>query len=298
MTSTPTQPVTPLNIEHMLGEERKRWRRQARNMFALAIVVGFCLWYGKAFEWEAYERGVPYVADILITEGLPPDFQLTSEPIVAWWNGTAERSFIEAVTRSIPWLVPFWDTLVMSVAGTAIAVFLSFFVAFAAASNTTPHWSVYWIARGILNTTRSIPELIMGIIFLVAVGPGILPGILALSLHSVGMIAKFFAESIEHVDPAPIEAARAAGASELQVLWHAVLPQVLPQFSDVAFYRWEYNFRASTVLGLVGCGGIGLMIQSSISLMDYGETTALLILVLLGVTAVDSMSSVMRKRFK
>lgn len=297
MTSASIKPE-PADFDDLLGYERRRWRKQARNMLALLLIVGFCLWYGNAFEWEAYERGVPYVVEILIYEGLPPDFQLTSEPMRAWWEGTAERTFIEAVDRSVPWLLPLWDTLVMSIAGTAIAIVLSFFVAFAAATNTTPHWTVYWVARGILNTTRAIPELIMGIIFLIAVGPGILPGILALSLHSVGMVAKFFAESIEHVDPAPIEAARAAGAGELQVLWHAVLPQVLPQFSDVAFYRWEYNFRASTVLGLVGCGGIGLMIQSSISLMDYGETTALLILVLLGVTIVDSLSSVMRKRFR
>jgi len=288
-----TQPHTH---DRVIDRERRRWRQHGLVTTVLVLVVGYCLWYGNAFELEPYERGVPRVIDILWTEGLPPSFQLTWEPLQAWRDGTADRTFLEAVHRSIPWLFPLWDTLVMSIAGTALAIAMSFFVAFLAASNTTPHWTVYWVARGILNLTRAIPELIMGIIFLVAVGPGILPGIFALSFHSVCMVGKFFAESIEHVDQAPIEAARAAGASELQVLWHAVLPQVMPQMSDVSLYRWEYNFRASIVLGLVGCGGIGLMIQSSIALMDYRETTALLLIVLLCVTLVDGLSTVLRKR--
>ncbi|MBM9961051.1 ABC transporter permease subunit, partial [Pseudomonas aeruginosa] len=108
-----------------------------------------------------------------------------------------------------------------------------------------PHPLVFGVARVLLNALRSVPELIMGIIFVAAVGFGALPGVLALGLHSVGMVGKFFAEAIEHVDEAPVEAARAAGATPMQVLLHAVLPQVTPQFADVAIYRWEYNFRAS-----------------------------------------------------
>lgn len=264
----------------------------------MLLVVGYCLWYGRAFEFGPYERGVPSVIRIMIREGLPPNFRMSAQPLRDWWAGVSDRTLIEAVEKSVPWLVPLWDTLIMSIAGTALAIAMSFVVAFCAAPNTTPHWTVYYAARGLLNLARAIPELIMGIVFLIAVGPGILPGIFALAFHSVGMVGKFFAESIEHVDPAPVEAARASGAGGLQVLWHGVLPQVLPQFSDVAFYRWEYNFRASTVLGLVGCGGIGLMIQSSISLMEYQQTTALLILVLICVTLVDAMSNVLRRRFK
>ena len=140
----------------------------------------------------------------------------------------------------------------MSISGSAIAVTLSVSLAFLAARKTSPHPVVFQLTRTVLNGLRSVPELIMGIIFVAAVGFGALPGVLALGLHSIGMVGKFFAEAIEHVDEAPVEAADAAGATRLQVLYHAVLPQVLPQFADVSIYRWEYNFRASTVMGMVG----------------------------------------------
>jgi phosphonate transport system permease protein len=184
--------------------------------------------------------------------------------------------------------------MVMSVGGTALAVALSFPLGFLAARNTSPHPVIYLSARGLLNLFRAIPELILGIILVSAVSLGLLPGIWALGLHSVGMVGKFFAESIEHAEAAPIEAITATGATRLQVLWHGVLPQVWPRLADLAFYRWEYNFRASTVLGMVGCGGIGLEIQTSLSLMEYRQLSALLLVVLACVWAVDLLSSRLR----
>ncbi|WP_440971568.1 phosphonate ABC transporter, permease protein PhnE [Pseudomonas aeruginosa] len=157
---------------------------------------------------------------------------------------------------------------------------------------------MFGVARVLLNALRSVPELIMGIIFVAAVGFGALPGVLALGLHSVGMVGKFFAEAIEHVDEAPVEAARAAGATPMQVLLHAVLPQVTPQFADVAIYRWEYNFRASTVMGMVGAGGIGFELMGSLRIMQYQEVAAILLVILAMVTLVDAFSGVLRKRFK
>ena len=186
----------------------------------------------------------------------------------------------------------------MSIAGTAIAVMFSVPMAFLAARNTSPHGVVFQLARVVLNALRSVPELIMGIIFVAAVGFGALPGVLALALHSIGMVGKFFAEAIEHVDEAPVEAARAAGASPMQVLYHAILPQVMPQFADVAIYRWEYNFRASTVMGMVGAGGIGFELMGSLRIMQYQEVFAILLVILLMVTLVDALSGVLRKKFK
>jgi len=157
---------------------------------------------------------------------------------------------------------------------------------------------VFQLTRVVLNGLRSVPELIMGIIFVAAVGFGALPGVLALGLHSIGMVGKFFAEAIEHVDEAPVEAARAAGATRLQVLFHAVLPQVLPQFADVSIYRWEHNFRASTVMGMVGAGGIGFELMGSLRIMQYQEVLAILLVILLMVTLVDALSGFLRKSFK
>jgi phosphonate transport system permease protein len=196
------------------------------------------------------------------------------------------------------WVKPVMDTLAMSIAGTALAICLSLPLAFLAARNTTPHPLVYQLARSLLNALRAIPELIMGIIFVAAVGFGALPGVLALGLHSIGMVGKFFAEAIEHADQAPIEAARAAGATPLQVLMHGVLPQVLPQLADTSIYRWEYNFRASTVMGMVGAGGIGFELMGSLRIMQYQDVSAILLVILLMVTLVDAFSGYLRKRFK
>jgi phosphonate transport system permease protein len=186
----------------------------------------------------------------------------------------------------------------MSVAGTAIAIVLSVPLGLCAAQNTTPNFYAYQTARWVLNILRSIPELIMGIIFVAAVGFGPLPGVLALGLHSVGMVGKFFAESIEHVADEPIEAVRAAGANPMQVVLHGVLPQVVPQMMDVSIYRWEYNFRASTVMGMVGAGGIGFELMASLRIMQYREVSAILIVILLMVTIVDRLGTTLRKRFK
>jgi phosphonate transport system permease protein len=196
------------------------------------------------------------------------------------------------------WVKPVLDTLAMSIAGTALAICLSLPLAFLAARNTTPHPLVYQLARSLLNALRAVPELIMGIIFVAAVGFGALPGVLALGLHSIGMVGKFFAEAIEHADQAPIEAARAAGATPLQVLLHGVLPQVLPQLADTSIYRWEYNFRASTVMGMVGAGGIGFELMGSLRIMQYQDVSAILLVILLMVTLVDAFSGYLRKRFK
>jgi phosphonate transport system permease protein len=148
----------------------------------------------------------------------------------------------------------------------------------------------------LLNLLRAIPELIMGILFVAAVGFGALPGVIALGLHSAGMVAKFFAEAVEHADPKPIEAARAAGASEFQVIARAILPQVLPQMADTVIYRWEYNFRASTVMGAVGAGGIGLELIGSLRILDYPQVLAILIAILVCVTVVDAMGGMLRRR--
>jgi phosphonate transport system permease protein len=112
------------------------------------------------------------------------------------------------------------------------------------------------------------------------------------------MVGKFFAEAIEHADPKPIEAARAAGAAPFQIVTHAVLPQVLPQLADVTLYRWEYNFRASTVLGVVGAGGIGFELIAALRLLQYDQVAAIMLCILATVTIVDALGGVLRQRLK
>jgi phosphonate transport system permease protein len=240
----------------------------------MLLGVAVALWVTGLLDTRRFADAWPVIVQ-LSDEMFPPDF-----------------------SRWQKWLRPLLDTLAMSVAGTAVAVALSVPLALLAANNTSPNAVVYRTARLLLNLLRSVPELIMGIIFVAMVGFGALPGVLALGLHSVGMVGKFFSESIEHVDDKPIEAARAAGATPFQVIWHAVLPQVMPQLADTTIYRWEYNFRASTVLGAVGAGGIGFELIAALRILEYAQVSAILLCILACVTIVDGIGAALRKALK
>ncbi|MCA3288264.1 MAG: phosphonate ABC transporter, permease protein PhnE [Roseomonas sp.] len=260
--------------DHILAADRKAGMRQALLVACLLVVCAAALTITGFFDAARFAEGIPALAQ-LFSEMIPPDFS-------RWQH----------------WLRPLLDTLAMSIAGTILAVILSLPLALLAAPNTTPFPALGYVARLLLSFLRSVPELILGIIFVAAVGFGALPGVLALALHSVGMVGKFYAEAIEHVDPRPLEAARAAGATRIQVITHAVLPQVLPQMADITIYRWEYHFRASTVLGIVGAGGIGFELIAALRLISYDQVAAILITILACVVVVDSLGAALRKRLK
>ena len=261
-----------MNHDTILAEERGGQLRHAALLVAILAVCTASLAMTGFFDAERFVDAWPAVAQ-LTDEMIPPDF-----------------------SRWRAWVRPLLDTLAMSIAGTALAVTLSLPLALLAARNTTPHPAVAAVARLVLSALRSVPEIIMGILFVAAVGFGALPGVLALALHSVGMVGKFYAESIEHVDPRPIEAARAAGARPSQVITHAVLPQVLPQLADTTIYRWEYHFRASAVLGIVGAGGIGFELIAALRLLDYAQVSAILLAILGCVLVVDGIGAALRRR--
>ncbi|WP_018716724.1 phosphonate ABC transporter, permease protein PhnE [Arhodomonas aquaeolei] len=258
----------------ILATERARRYRAGGALLALLAVIAAAGHYVGVFDGARLAQGVPALLE-LMGNMLPPDF-------TGWQD----------------WIAPLIDTLAMSVAGTAIAVIASVPLAFCAARNTTPSAALYHGTRNLLNFLRTVPELIMGILFVAAVGFGPLAGVLAVGLHSIGMVGKFFAETVEHADPAPIEAVRATGAGPAQVIWHGVLPQVLPRFLDVSVYRWEYNFRASTVMGLVGAGGIGFELIGSLRILAYREVFAILLVILATVIVVDGIGSALRRRIQ
>lgn len=260
--------------EAILAAERRGARRQLGLVGLVLLACLAALAQTGFLDPARFAEGMPALAQ-LADEMIPPDF-----------------------TRWRAWLGPLADTLAMSVAGTVLAVAFSLPLALLAAPNTAPHGAVAALARVLLAFLRSVPEIIMGIIFVAAVGFGALPGVLALGLHSVGMVGKFYAEAIEHADPRPIEAARAAGASAPQVITHAVLPQVLPQLADITIYRWEYHFRASAVLGIVGAGGIGFELIAALRLLDYAQVSAILLAILACVVVVDGIGAFLRKRLK
>jgi len=249
------------------------WIRSCAQVGVVLAVVLVCAYYVGLLDAARMSAGVGDIVGLL-GEAWPPDFT----NLHSWWG-------------------PLRDSLAMSVAATALAVLLAIPVALLGARNTSPHPAVYWVARMVLNTLRSVPELIMAIVFVAAVGFGALPGALALGIHSAGMVGKFFAESIEHADDEPIEAARAAGATSAQVILHGVLPQVLPQLADVTIYRWEYNFRASVVVGVVGAGGIGFYIQTYVRSFQYDKAASVTIAVVVMVIAIEAINVALRRRF-
>lgn len=258
----------------ILESARREARRHAQLAAAVLLVCIMALAISGFFDAQRFIEGAPAIAQ-LGSEMVPPDFER--------WH---------------QWLRPLLDTLAMSIAGTVLAVLLSLPLSLLAAPNTAPNWLASRIARILLAAMRSVPEIILGILFVAAVGFGALPGVLALALHSTGMVAKFYAEAIEHVDPKPLEAARAAGAGHFQVITHAVLPQVLPQLADITIYRWEYHFRASAVLGIVGAGGIGFELMAALRLIKYDEVAAILLTILACVVVVDGIGAYLRKKLK
>lgn len=258
----------------ILAVARAEARKASALVMSVVAVSAAALWFAGFFDAERFADGIPALGQ-LFAEMVPPDF-----------------------SRWRTWLRPLADTLAMSIAGTALAVVLSLPLALIAARNTAPLPALYHGARTLLSFLRSVPELIMGIVFVAAVGFGALPGVLALALHSVGMVGKFYAEAIEHADDKPLEAARAAGATRAQVVTHAVLPQVIPQLADITVYRWEYHFRASTVLGIVGAGGIGFELIAALRLLRYDQVSAILLTILACVLVVDAIGAWLRSKLK
>jgi phosphonate transport system permease protein len=177
-----------------------------------------------------------------------------------------------------------FETFFMAYIGTVLAVLLSIPIALGAARNTTPHRLVMAVCRGFIALMRAIPDLIFALIFVRAVGIGVLAGILAIGLNSIGMVAKLYADAVEQIDEGPREAVLATGASRLRAIVTGVVPQVLPAFIGTALYRLDINFRTSTILGYVGAGGIGFLLQQYLGGLQYdralGVVTVIVVLVL------------------
>ncbi len=192
-------------------------------------------------------------------------------------------------------LRPIWDTITIATLGTMAAVIFSLFVAFLAAENTSPHPLLRKLALLIIVTSRSVSSLIWAIILVIILGPGVLAGIIAISLRSVGFVSKLLYESIEEIDKSQVEAVTATGASKFSTLIFSVVPQVFPTFVGTAVYRWDINIRESTVVGLVGAGGIGLQLNEAILGLKWPDAIIIFMMILSLVLVSEMFSAKMRK---
>jgi phosphonate transport system permease protein len=246
--------------------------RTLRLTLGLATLAAF-VWSAHATEvsmrrlWE----GLPFMLDF-IRRMVPPDLSVI---------GNALRGAIQ--------------TLAIAITGTVAAAILALPMGFAVARNAAPAWLFYG-ARVLLNAVRAVDTLVYALFFVAAVGLGPFPGVLAVVVYTATVLAKLYSEAIEAIEPGPVEAVKAAGATRLQVLRWGVLPQLAPQFLSFVLYRFETNIRAAAILGFVGAGGIGFYIQTYLRMLNYpAASTVLLVLVAL-VMLVDFSSSKLRAR--
>jgi len=195
-----------------------------------------------------------------------------------------EQHFLAAIGRAT------WVTFQIATLGSLLAAVLALPLAMLVARNLRVPRFWAWAAKGVLDVSRAVHTLVFGLILVGIVGLGPTAGVLAIALHSMGTYGKLFAETIESLDMAAVEAVRATGASEAQVFFHGVWPSVLPQLVSHHLYVWEFNIRDSTILGLIGAGGLGLLISEAVSLFQWSRLATLLIVVVGLVMAFDALS--------
>src|SRR5210317_799135 len=213
-----------------------------------------------------------YFGDIL-SRMLPSDFSNLSELIYAMFE-TIEIAFL----------------------GTFLAIVLSIPLGLFSARNLAPNYFVYLVCKTLIIFFRAIPEFIIAMILVIAVGFGAIPGVLALGLHTMGFLAKFYAEDIEHVNKGPIEALESSGASKRQIISFAVIPQIIPSFVANNLYILDRNIRMATMLGIVGAGGIGYELQSAFRMFEYPKVSAIIIIIFITILAIDNISTLIRSK--
>jgi len=261
-----------LEMEAILADSLLRWWRNAAWLTLAAGLALAAMAYAGVLDPSRYRDALPTILT-LAADSLPPDFS-------RWQN----------------WGKPLLETLSMSIAGTLLALFAAVPLGALAARNIGPRYLAP-VVRLLLNGLRSLPCLVWGVIFVAAVGFGPLPGVLALAAHSTGMLGKFCAEILEHVDSSPGNALRSHGVSAVGVLRFAIWPQILPRLMDVTLYRCEHNLRAATTLGVVGAGGLGLEIITAFHLFEYREASALILVLLALVSLINLFGARLRAAF-
>lgn len=260
--------------------EGPNWRLRNRNQtlkrwFGWLLGVAIFLWCWQQisdvttwfFVWDA-----PNIASDILGRATPPRWSYMDR---LWW--------------------PIWDTLNIATLGTIGALILAVPIAFLAARNTTPSTLfIRPVALLIIVATRSINSLIWALLLIAIIGPGVFAGIIAIAIRSIGFCAKLLYEAIEEIDQSQVEAVTATGASRWQVMVYGIVPQIMPAFAGIAVFRWDINIRESTVLGLVGAGGIGLQLQASLNTLAWPQVSLILLVILAAVVISEWVSAKVR----
>ncbi|MGE7826631.1 phosphonate ABC transporter, permease protein PhnE [Paenibacillus sp. NPDC093718] len=255
-------------------EELLKQKRRQTWMISIAILA-VTVWSAWTTEFSFFEvfTGVEEIIRFIFLDFLPPDFSTFNRLIG-----------------------PALDTIYISFVAMVVGALLSMILAFFAAATTSPSRTIQVAVRAFCSILRNIPTLIWGILLVAAYGLGTLVGTLALIFTAIGTLTRAYAEILEEIDMGPVEAARSTGASYFQVLGQAVFPQFMPGFIGWSLYKLELNVRASTLIGMVGGGGLGFAIQNGLKLFQYKEVSLAIIMVIVLVLVTEWMTSKLRER--
>ncbi len=244
-----------------------------KSLLIILVAISFYTWAWKGLkiDFTLLQNSWPDITDF-ISRLFPPDWTVLD---------IAVKALIE--------------TIQMSLWGTSMGVILSLPIAIASAKNIAPRW-LRWLANLLQNAVRSVPSIVLGLMFVAATGLGTSAGTLALAIYSIGYLAKFYQQAIEAVDQRSLSALQIIGASKIQITQYGILPQVLPLGWGYTLWMFEYNIRAASVLGVVGAGGIGFQLKSYIDGFEYPKATTMILVLLAVVTVIDFFSSQLRHR--
>ncbi|WP_371866520.1 phosphonate ABC transporter, permease protein PhnE [Duganella alba] len=277
MSRPPSARVSVTAVQAALARQLGGRASPGRRLRRAALVVVLIVLYGLC--WQLAQVDLVKLADGLpklghwLAQAWPPD--VAELPLFAQRMG---------------------ETMAMAALGTTAAALLALPMAVLASRNITPFPKLYYPARWLLNALRGIDSFVFALLFVAAVGLGPFAGVLGIALHTWGSAAKLFADHIENAGTGPLEAVRTTGAGRGTAIVYALLPDLLPVLLSTTLFWWEFNVRASTVLGVVGAGGIGLELKNSMDLLDFSRLFTIIALILVVVTLLDQLSGWLRKR--
>ncbi|AJF07114.1 phosphonate ABC transporter, permease protein PhnE [Geoalkalibacter subterraneus] len=266
------------------------------------VLDGAVRFAGKAFPLQIAQRTEVSRVEDFDPENLPlfayVEFAENREYDVMTntWSSETVEFLVEPVGYLTKVLKKMWETVEMGFWGTMISIMISLPLGIAASRNYAPFKWVYSLTRGILSFHRSMPELILALFLVLMFGFGPIAGVLALAIHTSGVLGKFFADEIENAPPGPQLALGSSGAGRLKVLYYAVVPHVLPAWIAYVQYIFERNIRTATVLGIVGAGGIGMELKGRWDLFDYGHVATILLIIFITVVLLEAVSQRIRKK--
>lgn len=240
---------------------------------------------------ENFDRdNLPWLATVEVAE------ERNYDALTDTWQVEKAEFLVEPLGYLSRVLLRMWETIEMGFWGTVISAMIALPLGILSSRNYTPHKLVYTIARVWLSFHRAMPELIVALFLVLMYGFGPIAGVLALAIHTSGVLGKFFADEIENAPPGPQLALKASGASAVKVLRFAVIPHVLPAWIAYVQYIFERNIRTATVLGIVGAGGIGMELKGRWDLFDYGHVTTILLVIFITVVTLEVISQKLRNK--